>query len=185
MDSNNMGDVSETFVNESHDRRDMIKSKIKNESAFNRFINGVFSSSEIIGDSSVERSLLYFSIPILDKGLYYVEPKETFKDGKELEASTILKVFSDLDCPSIFLFQVGQGRYKKVFGGFASQSWSHPTGDFGDDNCFLFSLTESVKFKPNPSPPDDRKIYLWHNSISLSWGRKDLVLNADVNFIFY
>ena len=170
-------DSTNSFATEPQERYAKIKDKYDENTVSNLALN-LFKSSEILLDGQSDGKLIYFSIALLDEQLFELKKRETFK-STDYDAQTITKLFNEDPYPSIFLFQVGKGKDMKIFGGFASESWGEKRNHFGDENSFLFSLTEKTKFVPNKNPSDDKKTYLWHNSHSLSWGYTDLVLQSD------
>lgn len=177
-DSNLNIDVSGSFASESHERYDRLKQKY-DESYLAQYTGKLFKNSEILSDQQHEGKLLYYSIPLLDQQLYELKLRKSFKETA-IKASEIVKLFAEDPYPSLFLFQVEIDKnITKKFGGFASEPWSARSGPFGNDNCFLFSLTEKVKLRPNKNPPDDKFTILWHDQMSLSFGYKDLVLEED------
>ena len=171
------------FASEAHNRMDLLKNKY-DESTLNQYISKLFKSSEIIHDHEEDRnkgSLLYHSIPLLDNNLYDMKLLKTFKKGqaKLAKASDIKDLFEEEQNPSIFLFQNEVDGKVYKFGGFADRSWYTINGNSGDDTCFLFSLTEMIKFRYNSNPPNKKHVHLWSNGNSLSFGKKDLVCHAD------
>lgn len=171
-------DVTGSFASESHERYDRLKQKY-DESYLAQYTSKLFKNSEILSDQQHEGKLLYYSIPLLDQQLYELKLRKNYKEAS-VKAAEIIKLFNEDPYPSLFLFQVEVEKdIIKKFGGFASEPWSAKSGSFGNDNCFLFSLTEKVKLRPNKNPPDDKFTILWHDQMSLSFGYTDLVLEED------
>lgn len=131
---------------------------------------------------------LYLGIPEIEGStpLPELELLKYYPKGTSVNASEIRKLFLNNPGPNIILFQLGSNESKRIFGGYASQSWSHPGPHFGTDSCFLFLMIKNgdkIKLRVNPNPPTGKKRILWHNSNnSLSFGTTDLVLGEDVNF---
>lgn len=125
------------------------------------------------------------AIPEIEGSAVFPET-ELLKDYKKtpVNASEIRRLFMNNPGPSVFLFQVGTGDTKRIFGAYASQSWSNPGPFFGTDSCFLFVMIKNgdkIKLRVNPNPVNGKKCILWHNNNnSLSFGQTDLVLSEDV-----
>ena len=83
-------------------------------------------------------------------------------------------VVSGFNTPSVFLFKLE----KRVFGGFADQSWDQ-TGKFGGDRCFIFSIDKDVKFTPM-NEKKGKLLYQWYLEDGMGWGSTDLILQQDV-----
>ena len=131
--------------------------------------------------------MLYLGIPEIESGGPFLETS-LLKEFKKtnVTAAEIRRLFTPADSgPSIFLFQIGAAENKRVFGAYASRSWSEPGPHFGTESCFLFVMVkngERIKLRVNPNPPNNKKCLLWHNgSNSLSFGQTDLVLGEDVH----
>lgn len=110
--------------------------------------------------------------------------KDIKKGSGHDSAAEIRKLFANINSPSIFLFQIGTGETKRIFGGYASQSWNNPGPYFGTDSSFLFVMIKNgdkYKLRVNQNPKNGKKCILWHNNNnSLSFGLTDLVLGEDV-----
>jgi hypothetical protein len=65
---------------------------------------------------------------------------------------------------------------KRVFGGYANESWGSEVQRFGSSSCFLFSMRDKMKLRENPNQTESKPLYLWHNQYSMSFGHTDLVL---------
>lgn len=129
--------------------------------------------------------MLYLAIPEVEGSLPLPET-EILKDFKKtnVTASEIRRLFNNNPFPSIFLFQIGSGENKRIFGAYASQSWNSSSNFFGTDSSFLFLMVKNsdrIKLRVNPTP-SVKKCILWHNNNnSLSFGQTDLVLGEDVS----
>ncbi|GKT35909.1 hypothetical protein ADUPG1_008972 [Aduncisulcus paluster] len=133
---------------------------------------GVQISSQPFVDSSILTTsfaqLLYFSLPYdfapITLNLY------NSKDfGMNLQ--TLQAVSSDNGATCIII-KCGE----RVFGGFASQSWSMDGKPFGDSNSFLFSLDGNFKLKCKTHRD---AIPQYGDSTRLSFGVTDLVLAGE------
>ncbi len=127
--------------------------------------------------------MLFLAIPELENTILETAPNHKTYKNAAIQATEIIRHFkNDKDAnASIFLMQMGQGQSKRIFGGYASQSWNSEQIYFGDNSCFLFLMTqtEKIKLRENPNPPTEKRVYLWQNQYSLSFGQTDLVLNED------
>lgn len=129
---------------------------------------------------------MYLAIPDVDMNV----PPETelLKEFQKqrINASEIKRMFQNSPSPSVFLFQMGSGDSKRIFGGYADQSWSTPGPLFGTEKSFLFLIEKSgekVKLRVNPSPPNGKTVILWHNNNNqMSFGERDLVLEEGVEY---
>lgn len=128
--------------------------------------------------------MLYLAIPEIDANV----PPDTellreYKNQK-INASELRRIFVNTPGPSIFIFQMGNGASKRIFGGYADQSWSSPGPFFGTESSFLFVMDkggERVKLRVNQSPPNGKTVILWHNGNNqMSFGERDLVLDESV-----
>lgn len=131
------------------------------------------------GDSA---KMLYLGIPEIERGILETYLLKTYRSAT-INASEIMRLFVNNPYPSIFLFQTGHGASKRVFGGYANESWGNDGNFFGGPSSFLFliSMTEKVKLRENPNPPNDKQVFMWHNNHSLSFGIKDLILTEEVD----
>lgn len=166
-----------TFPAEASERR----SKIGQAALSEEQLNKQFRDSEILGDQDkADAKMLYLGIPELEQQIFDLELKKTFKNSV-VNASEILRIFQNSPLPSIFLMQIGTGPQKRVFGGYANESWSSDQSHFGGPTCFLFLFTQAdkVKLRENPNPPSGKSVILWHSNHSLSFGQTDLVLGED------
>ena len=127
--------------------------------------------------------MLYLGIPEIENTLLETELKGSSIKNSLIQASEIIRIFETSgNFPSIFLFQVGTGDKRRIFGGYANEQWRVEENYFGNNTCFLFLFTQNdqVKLRENPLNHRDGAKYLWCNSHSLSFGEKDLYLNEDV-----
>lgn len=128
---------------------------------------------------------LYLGIPEIENGSIPpdLELLKTYH-YTSVNASEIRRYFELFSLPSILLFQVGSGEKKKIFGGYASQSWNLPGPNFGTESSFLFVMSrdgEKVKLRVKQDPPTGVKRILWHNgNNSMGFGYTDLILGEDV-----
>lgn len=124
--------------------------------------------------------MLYLAIPELENNIIETVLKKSYKNAT-VRFSEIYGLFANDSYPSIILMQIGTGASRRIFGGYASQSWHTEQNYLGDNTCFLFLMTQSekIKLRENPNPPNEKRVYLWHNNYSLSFGQSDLFLNED------
>lgn len=168
---------SMSFAAEASERFNKLKSSIISEELLGRQFRG----SEIFLESdSSEAKKLYLAIPELENGALDTVLIKTFKTS--VQATEIIRIFVNNPYPSVFLFQTGVGNSKRIFGGYASENWGVSNNIFGTPSCFLFLITkdEQIKLRENPNPPNEKKVYLWKNNHSLSFGELDLVLTEEV-----
>jgi TLD len=129
--------------------------------------------------------MLYLAIPEIEANI--LPETEMLKEYKSqiVSASEIRRLFQTNPGPSVFLFQMGSGDSKRIFGGYANESWGNPGPFFGSESSFLFLMDktgEKVKLRVNKSPPNRKTVILWHNGNNqLSFGERDLALDENVN----
>ena len=167
-----MLNTADSFYHESHARMERQKLKF-DENAVASHTSKIFPSSDIL-KKSMEKKLLYYSLPFDD---FLCEPQLAFKSKDETEVLTpkkIFKITEEMPYPSLILIQIQD----KVFGGFCSVPWHKFMGPGGNEDCFLFSLSENIKLKPMVNE-NEKQLYVWRNTNSLSWGETDLVFRDD------
>lgn len=167
-----MLNTADSFYHDSHARMERLKLKF-DENQVAAHTSKIFPSSDIL-KKSMEKKLLYYCLPFED---FLCEPTLAFKSKDETEAlnpKKIFKITEEMPYPSLILIQI-QG---KIFGGFCSKPWHQFMGPGGDEDCFLFSLTENIKLKPMLNE-NEKLLYAWRNTNSMSWGETDLVFRDD------
>lgn len=130
--------------------------------------------------------ILFLAIPEIENNMFETERLQIFKNTP-INGTELRRLFKNNpgQYANILLFQLGSGESKRIFGGYASQSWDNSDGtNFGTESSFLFLLKpneERHKLRVNPSPPNGVKTILWHNGNNqLGFGAKDLILEESV-----
>ena len=168
-----------------HDRDDKYRDKFYS----------YFNDSDILNESApIYRALLYFNLPYDTIISQMWKPKLIFSYEKaqigseKLELNNIFNEFeisneqfqkgkkSDV-APNIILMKVdtngeihNETSKTYIIGGYASHRWSR-NGSNGDKSCFLFNLTQNLRFNARESMP----YYQSSDGQFLKFGNTDLV----------
>lgn len=135
-------------------------------------LEDAFDDSEILEDEE-HRQLLYLNC-LVDLGrLPETEKMETYYTDSMPGPPIVKNQLSSCSKPTVFLMKKDDA----IFGGYASQPWNR-IGNFGNNKCFLFSITKDLRFVPFAKK--NKQVFQWYQNDGMGWGATDLILNDDV-----
>jgi len=138
--------------------------------------SGLFKESKIVSSVLNKSKKIFYSIPHLDRALHKAQLLARFDKSSRVQPIDLIKLLKNEKHPSLFLMKIGT----EIIAAFASEGFKDHPGKFGDDSCFIASLTRDNLYRPTISEISGSKCFIWHNDYSLSFGDTDLVFKQNV-----
>lgn len=151
------------------------KLQSRNDGFTEKITRSFFVGSTILEkETDKQRAILYLNLPYnqviakklkpvkISQGQTFNETIEQFENPRYEKA------------PNLILFKSN----KQIFGGFANDSWSLHTCKKGNSSCFLFNLTENMRFNAR----ENMSHYIEVNkpTSSIHFGEKELVISVSI-----